>query len=128
LSSPLLLKLRHVHEEVLKEGVQVAEDVRLFPVPVVPMISLAPLVVVADKGYSLFAIIEAVLVTMSAAGQRFRQFPYDKLQDAAVIAGQLAVQHSLSTSLHWGIIHPITCNVNNVEGEKLDNSISLIQP
>ena len=81
------LVCRHIPEEVLQEGVQAAEGVGLFLVPVVPVISLAPLVVVANKGYSLTAIIEAVLVAVAAARQRFRQFPYDKLQDAAVITG-----------------------------------------
>jgi hypothetical protein len=42
--------LRHIPEEVLQEGVQAAEGVGLFLVPVVPVISLAPLVVITDRG------------------------------------------------------------------------------
>jgi len=70
------------------------------------VISLAPLVVVADKRNSLFSIIEAVLVAVAAAGQRFRKFSYDKLENAAVIAGQARVHHLLGSSLYWGMIHP----------------------
>jgi len=67
------------------------ECVGFFPVHVMAVISLASFVVVADERDAISAIIEAVFVAVTAARQRFRQFPDDELQDTPVIPGQLAV-------------------------------------
>jgi hypothetical protein len=58
----------YVGEKVLIERVQVPDLVRLLPISVMPVISLAAFVVVPDKVLTVPAIEQPVLVAVTAAG------------------------------------------------------------